>query len=1094
MAAGDFSIAKVSRPRITGVLPRERIFRLLDAAGDCPLIWISGPAGAGKTTLISSWLDSRKRPSLWYQADEGDADIATFFYYLGIAGKKAAPRYKKPLPLLTPEYLLGIETFTRRYFEALCSRLTPPFFLVFDNYQDIPAESGLHAVLLQGLSVLPSGIGAVIISRTEPLPACNALRLKKAMFSLEADEIRFTEDETRTLIEAGAHTRLRNELVSELHRRTHGWAAGLVLYSETLKYREHEVLQPGRAVPEELFDYFAGEVLEKADDQTRQFLLRTSFLPSMTASMAERLSGIHAAGRTLSELVRKNYFVSRSRDVDPVYQYHPLFREFLLSRAEDRFPLDTLSSLRMDAAVLLEKTGLVEDAVDLFQKAENWTDAARLICNQAPVFLGQGRFRTVAEWIEHLPGELVEHSAHLLYWRGMSLVSLNAVAARGNLERAFDLFKRQSDVSGMLFCIPAVIDTYVFEWNDFNGLGKWIAESEDLMRSSPVFPTPESEARVAVAMVTALLYHRPDHPRFGAWLERLHSLMNEISDPNLCMQAAIQIAVCYSWFGQLAELATATERLRHAPSGITPFYRIAAVMPQAIYLWQSHALFEECMQIIAKGRELADSTGVHVLDHFIREQGVYSALITGDIKTAEKLLLPAEQYVQDRRIVFRSHYAYMTAWIAWLKGDFVAAHVRIQEAVSLVQQGGAPFPTALCLLAMAQVHVSRREYAETESRLRQARPIVRGMKSKILDFMDRIIEAQVGLGGEKEAQANRTGKGGTKQAGSLRASLERAMSIGREQGYKGFPWWHSGVMARLCVEALELGIETEYVRELVRSRNLVPEVPPIHLESWPWPLKIFALGRFAFSVNDRPVRFTGKVQKKPLDLLKAVIALGGRDVSEHQLSDVLWPEAAGDAAHSAFSTTLQRLRQILGREDALVLKDGKLSLDQRLCWTDVWAFEQTLGRVDAAVKGGRADQALRLTEQALALYGKGFLPGDAEQPWTIALRERLMSRFIRAVSWLGGRYEHADRWEEAVKTYQQGIEKDNLAEEFYQRLMTCYTRLDRRAEALAVYDRCRKVLAAVLGVEPSRRTQELAEALRPAVRKAGPPRKRSARE
>jgi hypothetical protein len=116
-------LAKISRPRISEVLERSRLFLQLDQKRKAPITWISGPGGSGKTTLVASYLDSRRLPCLWYRLDDGDGDIATFFYYLGLAARRAAPRSKKPLPLLTPEYLLGIPAFTRRYFEELFSRL-----------------------------------------------------------------------------------------------------------------------------------------------------------------------------------------------------------------------------------------------------------------------------------------------------------------------------------------------------------------------------------------------------------------------------------------------------------------------------------------------------------------------------------------------------------------------------------------------------------------------------------------------------------------------------------------------------------------------------------------------------------------------------------------------------------------------------------------------------------------------------------------------------------------------------------------------------------------------------------------------------------
>ena len=128
-------------------------------------------------------------PCLWYQIDEGDADPATFFYYMGQAAKRASPRKRKPLPLLTPEYLQDIPTFTYRYFENLYDRLIPTlakggkggFVLVFDNYHEVPVDSPLHEIILNGLSRIPEGINMILISRSEPPPALIRLRANNLM-------------------------------------------------------------------------------------------------------------------------------------------------------------------------------------------------------------------------------------------------------------------------------------------------------------------------------------------------------------------------------------------------------------------------------------------------------------------------------------------------------------------------------------------------------------------------------------------------------------------------------------------------------------------------------------------------------------------------------------------------------------------------------------------------------------------------------------------------------------------------------------------------------------------------------------------------
>ena len=98
------------------------------------------------------------------------------------------------------------------------------------------------------------------------------------------------------------------------------------------------------------------------------------------------------------------------------------------------------------------------------------------------------------------------------------------------------------------------------------------------------------------------------------------------------------------------------------------------------------------------------------------------------------------------------------------------------------------------------------------------------------------------------------------------------------------------------------------------------------------------------------VEFGRKVQRRPLALLKTLISLGGRNVSEARLTELLWPDADGDLAHQSFTAALSRLRKLLGTDDALVLKDGRLSLSNRHCWVDAWAFERFLAQAEKATK------------------------------------------------------------------------------------------------------------------------------------------------
>ena len=297
------------------------------------------------------------------------------------------------------------------------------------------------------------------------------------------------------------------------------------------------------------------------------------------------------------------------------------------------------------------------------------------------------------------------------------------------------------------------------------------------------------------------------------------------------------------------------------------------------------------------------------------------------------------------------------------------------------------------------------------------------------------------------------------------------MALGRERGYVNSHVWIPAVMAGLCARALEAGIEEDYVRGLIQKRGLVPESPPVEVEAWPWPIKIFTLGRFEVLRDGEPIRFARKVQRKPLALLKALIAFGGRTVREELVMDALWPDAEGDAARVALASALHRLRSLLGREQAVLRQEGQLSLDARRCWVDVWAVERLLGRAETAAN------PQELTRKAAGLYRGAFLDErEVELPQATALAESLRRRLLRQLVRVGRQCEQANR-QEAVDWYEEALRVDACAEDVCRSLMTAYHRLERSADVVAAYRRCRTALAARRDLAPSAETQKLFETL-----------------
>jgi ATP/maltotriose-dependent transcriptional regulator MalT len=405
------SLAKVTRPTLSGVYPRERLFYLLDEKCIKPVIWVSGPPGCGKTTLISSYIDSRKLSCLWYQIDEDDKDIATFFYYMGLAAKKSSAKETQTLPHLTPEYLLGIPTFTRRYFQELYSRLNPPFVLVLDNYQEVDVESQLHNVIAGGLSEVPEGGSVIILSRGGPPSSLARLKVNEMMEIIGWDDLRLTQEETFGIASLRGKGNVSEAMLSDLHKKSDGWVGGLVLMLNMLGSGSvGETKSLVDSTPEEIFDYFTSELFEKTDRERKDFLLKTAFLSDIEPKIAEKLTGDKKSNKILLDLSKQNFFTYRRSRVNPAYQYHPLFREFLLSKAAEAFTPDEMTDLRKASAALLEDAGNVEEAAGLLIEAKEWERLSLLICKNAQTLLMQGRNKVIEAWLKSLPEDMLENN------------------------------------------------------------------------------------------------------------------------------------------------------------------------------------------------------------------------------------------------------------------------------------------------------------------------------------------------------------------------------------------------------------------------------------------------------------------------------------------------------------------------------------------------------------------------------------------------------------------------------------------------------------------------------------------------------------
>ena len=1040
------SFAKLSVPHCSRVFERKRLFLQMDAMLEHPVAWISGAAGAGKTALVLSYFQAKAITPLWFRIDAGDSDLASFFYYLALLAEQDAPA-KGLLPRLTPEYEHGIAVFARNFIRDFYSRLPENTVLVFDNFQDIGGNHPLEPLLPILLGEIPSTIRIVIISRSSPAENLTRMLTTGDMQWLDGQPLEFTEDEIGGLI------RLRNieqlfdhNKIAALHHTTRGWAAGLILMLEqsadkalpltTTEYTHYKI-----------FHYFASEIFQHTSETVKAFLLKTAVLQQIDIPVAKQLTANSQAKAILLDMAQRNYFTFHCSGAIDSFHYHPLFREFLLAQAEQLFGRDKLNACRVQAAEILLRENNIDHAAELFRQARQWRRLCAVIENNAHTMIEKGLHNTLRHWIVSLPEPMQTRNHWLCYWRGITETSKTPRAAIAYFQQAYQSSKQERDALAQIASWCAAVNAYASAWSEVKTLDHWIEDLDSIVLLAREQGDPVIQAQVDYAVFLALMWRQPGHEKMPEYREKVWNIVMLGKDFETRVQAAGQLLFHLTWWcGEF-------EKAKMLVQTVQPLMNQQQTSPLVKITWHTMlgnyyaTVFkqEECLGNIRKGVELSDKTGIYLWKSCLYDQLCYLNLHHGKTEQSTRYIERANETKALGGEFHDAMYHVLRAWYEIHTGDIHAAGENIGQAKKLASMVGAVMLEKIVDVCYASYLLKRGDHHQARELTRSIRQDPSTAHSNMLIFLSRIVDAE-------DCLINNNQKACVAALADL---------FGGARIYSAF-WWRDQDFSKFCSLALQNGIEKDYVKEMIARHRLLPE-PGYETDLWPYPVKIYTLGGFRLVVNNKEVVFNKKAPKKPLELIKALVAFGSQNVSDALIMEALWPGADGDAACNSLRTTVKRARQLLKEKQAILYSDGKLGLNPDYCWVDASCFDRICRHMH--------DDSTQL-EKAYELYAGKFLANHSDQ-WLLSMRDRLHHQFVRATCLLAEGYEVADQCQQAIDIYLRALSIDELPEAFYQGLMRCYEKTGQVDQIETTYSQLCQLFDAKLHSRPSSETMKL---------------------
>ena len=418
------------------IIKRPRLTRMLDES-KARILMLVAPAGYGKTTLAREWLEDRHHG--WYRGVPASADVAALAVGLAEAAGAVVPgagRRMRERLRVTANPERDVQPLAELLAEDLLAWPETAWLAIDDYHFTCDSDASERYVdLLASLSP----VRLLLATRKRPRWATSRLILYGEIYEVGTYELAMTQEETRAVL--GDR---RDAAAEGLSALSAGWPAVIGLAA----FADSEI--PEDELPDALYDYFAEELYQAADAETRRALRQLSLALSITPELSRFLFG-SSADAVLNAGVNLGFLVRVAKDA---FELHPLLQRFLETKLRER-PED-VDVLATRLGQLYINCELWDDLFLLVERCQSDSLLLRLLASALPPMVEDGRLSTIAQWIEFAQGRRIDSplidlaEAEVAFRQGNATrAEVLALRAASHLDDAHSLASRAFWVAGM---------------------------------------------------------------------------------------------------------------------------------------------------------------------------------------------------------------------------------------------------------------------------------------------------------------------------------------------------------------------------------------------------------------------------------------------------------------------------------------------------------------------------------------------------------------------------------------------------------------------------------------------------------------------